>query len=116
MGQVPGRTPRDREREGAGAPRHAAKFGATDAIDPAQPLTPQVEKIAGRGADIIFECVGAPGLIGSAMMEAPRGARIVIAGVCQQPDTIMPLIGIMKEINLQSCSVTVRPISTTSSR
>ncbi len=79
----------------------AAKFGATDAIDPAQPLTPQVEKIAGSGPDIIFECVGAPGLIGSAMMEAPRGARIVIAGVCQQPDTIMPLIGIMKEVNLQ---------------
>jgi len=79
----------------------AAKFGATDAIDPAQPLTPQVEKIAGRGADIIFECVGAPGLIGQTMMEAPRGARIVIAGVCQQPDMIMPLIGIMKEINLQ---------------
>ncbi len=74
---------------------------ATDAIDPAQPLGPQVEKIAGRGADIVFECVGAPGLIGQTMMEAPRGARIVVAGVCQQPDTIMPLIGIMKEINLQ---------------
>ncbi len=40
-------------------------------------------------------------MIGAAMMEAPRGARIVVAGVCQQPDTIMPLIGIMKEINLQ---------------
>ena len=79
----------------------AAKFGATDAIDPSQPLTPQVEKIAGKGADIIFECVGAPGLIGSAMMEAPRGARIVIAGACQQPDTIMPLVGIVKELNLQ---------------
>jgi 2-desacetyl-2-hydroxyethyl bacteriochlorophyllide A dehydrogenase len=79
----------------------AAKFGATDAIDPGQPLSPQVEKIAGRGADIIFECVGAPGLIGQTMMEAPRGARIVIAGVCQQPDAIMPLIGIVKELNLQ---------------
>lgn len=79
----------------------AAKFGATDAIDPDQPLAPQVEKIAGKGADIIFECVGAPGMIGQTMMEAPRGARIVVAGVCQQPDTIMPLIGIMKEINLQ---------------
>jgi len=79
----------------------AAGFGATDAVDPSQPLTPQVEKIAGRGPDIIFECVGAPGMIGGAMMEAPRGARIVVAGVCQQPDTIMPLIGIMKEINLQ---------------
>ena len=79
----------------------AAKFGATDAVDPAQPLAAQVERIAGKGPDIIFECVGAPGLIGQTMMEAPRGARIVVAGVCQQPDTIMPLIGIMKEINLQ---------------
>ena len=44
----------------------AAKFGATDAIDPNQPLTEQVEKIAGSGPDIIFECVGAPGLINAA--------------------------------------------------
>jgi (R,R)-butanediol dehydrogenase/meso-butanediol dehydrogenase/diacetyl reductase len=79
----------------------AGRFGATDAIDPAQPLTPQVEKIAGRGPDVIFECVGAPGLLGGAMADAPRGARIVIAGVCQQPDTIMPLMGIVKELELQ---------------
>lgn len=79
----------------------AAKFGATDAIDPNRPLTEQVEKIAGQAPDIIFECVGAPGLIGSTMMEAPRGAKMVIAGVCQQPDTIMPLMGIVKELNLQ---------------
>jgi 2-desacetyl-2-hydroxyethyl bacteriochlorophyllide A dehydrogenase len=79
----------------------AARFGATDSVDPSMPLTPQVEKIAGRGPDIIFECVGAPGLIGAAMMDAPRGCRIVIAGVCQQPDTIMPLMGIMKELELQ---------------
>ena len=79
----------------------AAQFGATDAIDPSQPLTPQVEKIAGRGPDVIFECVGVPGLIGSAMMEAPRGCRIVVAGVCQQTDTIMPLMGIMKELEIQ---------------
>lgn len=79
----------------------AARFGATDAIDPAQSLTSQVEKIVGHGPDVIFECVGAPGLINQTMMEAPRGARIVIAGVCQQPDTIMPLMGIIKELELQ---------------
>ncbi len=79
----------------------AAKFGATDAIDPTQPLTPQVQKIAGKGPDIIFECVGAPGLINMAMMDAPRGCRLVIAGVCQQPDTIVPLMGIVKELELQ---------------
>ena len=79
----------------------AARFGATDAIDANQPLTPQVEKIAGQGPDIIFECVGAPGLINSAMMDAPRHSRIVIAGVCQQMDMIMPLMGVMKELELQ---------------
>ena len=79
----------------------AARFGATDAIDPSLPLTPQVEKIAGATPDVIFECVGAPGMIGAAMMDAPRGCRIVVAGVCQQPDTIMPLMGIIKELELQ---------------
>ena len=79
----------------------AARFGATDCIDPSQPLTAQVEKIAGKGPDIIFECVGVPGLLMNAMAEAPRGGRIVVAGVCQQPDTIMPLMGIMKELELQ---------------
>ena len=79
----------------------AAKFGATDAIDPSQPLTAQVEKIAGKAPDIIFECVGVPGLLMNAMMEAPRGGRIVVAGVCQQADTIMPLMGIMKELEIQ---------------
>jgi (R,R)-butanediol dehydrogenase/meso-butanediol dehydrogenase/diacetyl reductase len=79
----------------------AAQFGATDAIDPNQPLTPQVEKIAGKAPDIIFECVGVPGLLGQVMVDAPRGARVVIAGVCQQPDTIFPLMGIIKELELQ---------------
>jgi (R,R)-butanediol dehydrogenase/meso-butanediol dehydrogenase/diacetyl reductase len=79
----------------------AAKFGATDAIDPGQPLVPQVQKIAGKAPDVIFECVGVPGLINTAMLEAPRGCRIVVAGVCQQPDTILPLMGILKELEIQ---------------
>ena len=79
----------------------AAKFGATDAIDPGEPLVPQVQKIAGKAPDVIFECVGVPGLINTAMLEAPRGCRIVVAGVCQQPDTILPLMGIVKELEIQ---------------
>ena len=79
----------------------AAKFGATDAIDPGEPLVAQVQKIAGKVPDVIFECVGVPGLINTAMLEAPRGGRIVVAGVCQQPDTILPLMGIVKELEIQ---------------
>jgi (R,R)-butanediol dehydrogenase/meso-butanediol dehydrogenase/diacetyl reductase len=79
----------------------AAKFGATDAIDPGEPLVAQVQKIAGKAPDVIFECVGIPGLLNTTMMEAPRGGRIVVAGVCQQPDTILPLMGIVKELEIQ---------------
>ena len=79
----------------------AARFGATDAIDPRQPLTPQVQAIAGQGPDVIFECVGVPGMINSVMMDAPRGAKIVVAGVCQQMDQFLPMMGIVKELTLQ---------------
>lgn len=79
----------------------AAKFGATDAIDPGEPLVAQVQKIAGKAPDVIFECVGVPGLLNTAMLEAPRGCRIVVAGVCQQTDTILPLMGIVKELEIQ---------------
>ena len=79
----------------------AARFGATDAIDPGEPLVAQVQKIAGKAPDVIFECVGVPGLLNTAMLEAPRGCRIVVAGVCQQPDTILPLMGIVKELEIQ---------------
>ncbi len=79
----------------------AARFGATDAVDPAKALMPQVEAIAGKAPDIIFECVGAPGLINEVMMMAPRNCKIVIAGVCQQMDMILPLVGVVKELCLQ---------------
>lgn len=79
----------------------ALKFGATDILDPNQPLAPQVQKIAGKGPDIIFECVGAPGLLNAMMGEAPRGGKIVVAGVCQQMDSILPLAGIGKELTIQ---------------
>jgi 2-desacetyl-2-hydroxyethyl bacteriochlorophyllide A dehydrogenase len=84
-----------------GRAKMAARFGATDAVDPSKALVPQVEAIAGKGPDIIFECVGAPGLINETMMMAPRNAKIVVAGVCQQMDTILPLMGVVKELTLQ---------------
>ena len=50
---------------------------------------------------VIFECVGVPGVIDQVMAGAPRGARIVVVGVCMETDTILPIHGINKELNLQ---------------
>jgi threonine dehydrogenase-like Zn-dependent dehydrogenase len=50
---------------------------------------------------VVFECVGVPGVLDQIMAAAPRGTRIVVVGVCMEADTIHPLLGIGKELNLQ---------------
>jgi threonine dehydrogenase-like Zn-dependent dehydrogenase len=35
------------------------------------------------------------------MRRAPTGSRLVVAGVCMEPDTVMPFFGAAKEIIVQ---------------
>lgn len=50
---------------------------------------------------VVFECVGAPGILAHIMDEAPIYSRVVVVGVCMEPDTIHPAMGTNKEIGLQ---------------
>jgi len=50
---------------------------------------------------VIFECVGMPGMIDSIITGAPIASRIVIVGVCDQPDSIRPVMAINKEVDLR---------------
>jgi threonine dehydrogenase-like Zn-dependent dehydrogenase len=50
---------------------------------------------------LIFECVGVPGILQQVFEGAPRDARIVVVGVCMETDRSEPLLGIMKELNVQ---------------
>jgi threonine dehydrogenase-like Zn-dependent dehydrogenase len=50
---------------------------------------------------LIFECVGAPGMVQALAEAAPAGTRIVVAGVCMERDHIEPLAFITKEIELR---------------
>ncbi|HSV03206.1 MAG TPA: zinc-binding dehydrogenase [Phenylobacterium sp.] len=49
---------------------------------------------------VVFECVGAPGVLEALIEAAPAGAQIVVAGVCMESDRIEPSIAITKEIEL----------------
>jgi threonine dehydrogenase-like Zn-dependent dehydrogenase len=75
----------------------AAIMGADVVIDPAAGEDPE----RWRSATVVFECVGVPGVIAHIMEAASRGARVVVVGVCMEPDTIHPLRGISKELSLQ---------------
>jgi threonine dehydrogenase-like Zn-dependent dehydrogenase len=50
---------------------------------------------------VIFECVGAPGLIESVIDGAPLYSRVVVVGVCVEVDTFTPAMAINKEIDLR---------------
>jgi len=50
---------------------------------------------------VIFECVGVPGILDDIIASAPLYSRVVVAGVCAEPDTIRPVIAINKEIDLR---------------
>ena len=80
----------------------AETMGADVVVDPGAEDVPAVfARAAGSKQAIVFECVGVPGVIDQVMRDAPRGARIVVAGVCMEPDRIRPMFGIHKELSIQ---------------
>jgi len=50
---------------------------------------------------VVFECVGVPGVLNQIVTGAPLFSRVVVVGVCMQPDTIEPAIAIQKEVELR---------------
>lgn len=55
----------------------------------------------GAEAPVIFECVGAPGMIEGILDSAPLFSRIVVAGVCVGVDRFTPTMAINKELDLR---------------
>jgi 2-desacetyl-2-hydroxyethyl bacteriochlorophyllide A dehydrogenase len=74
----------------------AETMGAHVTVDPAQGSPFDTVKPA-----VVFEAVGVPGIINDVFRRAPTGSRLVVAGVCMEPDTVLPFFGTAKEINVQ---------------
>jgi 2-desacetyl-2-hydroxyethyl bacteriochlorophyllide A dehydrogenase len=73
----------------------AETMGATTTVDPANG-----SPFDGASPRVVFEAVGVPGIIDDILRRAPIGARVVVAGVCMQADTVHPYFAIAKQINL----------------
>jgi threonine dehydrogenase-like Zn-dependent dehydrogenase len=74
----------------------ASAMGANQTLDAAQGSPFDAVKPA-----VVFEAVGVPGIIDDVLLRARPGIRLVVAGVCMQPDTVHPFFAIAKEINVQ---------------
>jgi (R,R)-butanediol dehydrogenase/meso-butanediol dehydrogenase/diacetyl reductase len=79
----------------------AMEMGASAFVPPADDLGAEVNKALGGPPDVIFECVGAPGILAQAIgMVRPRGT-VVLMGLCWGLDSLVPAITVAKEVRIQ---------------
>ena len=80
----------------------ALTMGAHEAVDPVVSSPFEVWNGSSRGKTlVVFEAIGVPGILDDVLRRAPRQSRVIVVGVCMQPDTINAFFGIAKEINVQ---------------
>lgn len=79
----------------------ARLVGAHETVDPADESTFDAWARVGKGAPVIFEAVGVPGILNDVLRDAPHSSRVVVVGVCMEPDAITPYFGIAKEVAVQ---------------
>lgn len=67
-----------------------------DAVDPVGAST----RALGGPADVVFECVGLPGLIAQAVRQVRNRGTILLLGLCTRPDTLNTFAMLSKEVKL----------------
>lgn len=80
----------------------AESVGATATVDATGNVLEQfAERTGALLPDVVIEAVGVPGMIQQAVDFVKPKGRVVVVGVCQQQDQIMPMVGITKEVCVQ---------------
>ena len=68
-------------------------------VDPENPVESAIRELGGA-PDVVFECVGLPGLIDQAVKQVRPDGEIVLLGLCTTPDTIHTFPMLSKQIRL----------------
>jgi (R,R)-butanediol dehydrogenase / meso-butanediol dehydrogenase / diacetyl reductase len=85
----------------AGRAELARRLGATEVVNPTiRDPAERMRELTGRGPDLVFECIGVKSTLDSAIQMVATLGRVVVLGVCMEPDEIMPVRCIFKEITV----------------
>ncbi|QGP81106.1 zinc-binding dehydrogenase [Sphingobium sp. CAP-1] len=81
----------------------AKAIGATAVIDPqAGDVGAAFARLTGvERPQIIFECVGVPGMLGQAIELADVRGQVIVAGVVMKEDMILPIVALGKEVTIR---------------
>ena len=81
----------------------ASELGAHHAVEPGQAADALVKELThGLGADIVYECVGRPFAVQSAVDLARRGGAMCLIGLADENASIVPATWLIKEIAVTS--------------
>lgn len=79
----------------------ARTMGATEVVDAREASVVQSAAGAHPGARlVIFENTGAPRMLGKLVIEATLNARIVVTGIANGEESLLPLVAIMKGLHI----------------
>ena len=80
----------------------AMRFGADEAVDPAQADAVAVWRAltAGRQRLYVFEASGRRGLLNELICRVPQHTRFFVVGACMELDVIRPVVAVMKNISV----------------
>lgn len=83
----------------------AIKAGAHVAIDPREvsPYAP-LPDLGGRAPNLIYECVGQPGMLQRIIEGAPFDGRVVMGGYCMEEEALFVFAAQNKRLNIQFAS------------
>lgn len=82
--------------------RQALLLGADVVVDPREvsPYAP-LPAFGGRQANLIYECVGVPGMLQQIVEAAPSDGRVVMGGYCMEPESLFVFAAQNKRLNIQ---------------
>ncbi len=77
-------------------------MGADIVVDP-RDLSPYgaLPDLGDRRANLVYECVGVPGLLQQIITGVGFGARIVMGGYCMEPEQLLVFAAQNKRLNIQ---------------
>jgi threonine dehydrogenase-like Zn-dependent dehydrogenase len=77
-------------------------MGADIVIDPRE-ISPygSLPDLPGKQANLVYECVGLPGLMQQIISAVPFDARIVMGGYCMEPEQFYVFAAQNKRLNVQ---------------
>lgn len=78
----------------------AETVGARLAVDPEAESPSAVAMGLGSLPPVIFEVVGAPGVLDQVLLDAPAHSHVVVVGACLQPDHWRPMLALGRELTI----------------